>query len=1047
MQLQKRLVLFHYILDQIGYEDFETVRNEFNAKQTGGVSSGLSFFASAVLARDARKLPDQDVARYDEAILGYEKKLRDNRAEPYLHFKYYQWFALFFSEYYFDRYAQDAVGLLADLNDYLTTHKEHYDPIELYQKSDLKKLAYWISTGGGKTLLMHCNHWQITKYFPHWENIILLTPNEGLSQQHYEEFEKSGIPAKRYSGSEESLKTESGEVLIIEITKLVQGKEGEGVSVDVDYFSEAKNLLYIDEGHKGQRSEEQTWKKLRQYITRSDDSFTFEYSATFGQIVTNASKDLLQEYGKSIIFDYSYKHFYFDGYGKDFTVFNLDNKNAEYNEAQRKELFAASLLSFYEQLVLFEKYQEELRPYKVEKPLWVFVGSRVIGGSGSLTQADNQNISDVSLIIHFLAEMLESPKELDSLITKILGDASQYRNEDGEEIFKDSFEYLKKNKPKADAVLRKVFHGVGSLEAFTIKNADGEIGLKVKNSKDGKYFAVINIGDVAKYGKKLEEETEGRLVLQDDVFTDSMFQSISEPDSPITLLVGAKKFIEGWNSWRVSSMGLLNIGQSEGTQIIQLFGRGVRLKGKNFSLKREEPDAEYFIRALQKISIMGLNATYMNSFLDKIGKEVPEYTEVTIPITLNNEQKWKNRLLTLTAGNKDGLHDTLLELVYDTAVAKRVTLDMRSRVTLGRGNAVDGSIGATAVTSTDTVKDNIFATYHSFLDFQELYLEANRFKQLRGYKNLLISQATIATLFKKGGFSVYTHKGQFGLPEALDGSLARAASTILKDYITKFYADYEKKFISETATIGVLDKKQQDALFPEQREIIVRVPKDNRKFVEALESQIAELGTGDNKVLPTLHVGQHLYSPIVTYPKSDEQKQIKSVPTRLNEGEEVFLRHLREYIAEDAALGDKATLKGSEVYVLRNLSVRGVGFFMDSSMFYPDFIVWITRKDSQHIHFVDPKGILMGQTHFNNPKVLWCTEDVKQIETKVKADLKKQKKSVDVRVSGHILSVSPFDKVKTTWTAEKDVTEDDFKKHHILFIEESKEYIKKLLNY
>jgi len=33
------------------------------------------------------------------------------------------------------------------------------------------------------------------------------------------------------------------------------------------------------------------------------------------------------------------------------------------------------------------------------------------------------------------------------------------------------------------------------------------------------------------------------------------------------------------------------MGRDEGPQIIQLFGRGVRLKGKNYSLKREEnPD-------------------------------------------------------------------------------------------------------------------------------------------------------------------------------------------------------------------------------------------------------------------------------------------------------------------------------------------------------------------------------------------------------------------------------------------------------------------------
>ncbi len=171
---------------------------------------------------------------------------------------------------------------------------------------------------------MHCNYWQIIKYFREWENIILITPNAGLSQQHYDELKESGIDAKLYSGSEESLKTKEGEILIIEITKLTKDKEGEGVSVDVDYFSESRNLVFIDEGHKGQRSEEKKWKNLREHITRSDDSFTFEYSATFGQIISNSTKDLLQEYSRSIIFDYSYRHFYADGYGKDFSVFNIE---------------------------------------------------------------------------------------------------------------------------------------------------------------------------------------------------------------------------------------------------------------------------------------------------------------------------------------------------------------------------------------------------------------------------------------------------------------------------------------------------------------------------------------------------------------------------------------------------------------------------------------------------------------------------------------------------------------------------------------------------
>ena len=221
---------------------------------------------------------------------------------------------------------------------------------------------------------MHINYWQILKYSKNnWDNIILITPNEGLSKQHYEELKLSGIPSKLYDGNIDNLKTREGEILIIDIYKLTEEKKGEGVSVDVSFF-DGKNLVFIDEGHKGQRTEEQKWKKLREEIGRN--GFIFEYSATFGQVI-GKNKDLLEEYAKAIIFDYSYKYFYTDGYGKDFYVYNI--REDAYTEAQRDLLLTAGLLSFYEQLLIFEKHKEELRKYNIEKPLWIFVGSKVTG--------------------------------------------------------------------------------------------------------------------------------------------------------------------------------------------------------------------------------------------------------------------------------------------------------------------------------------------------------------------------------------------------------------------------------------------------------------------------------------------------------------------------------------------------------------------------------------------------------------------------------------------------------------------------------------------
>ena len=69
-------------------------------------------------------------------------------------------------------------------------------------------------------------------------------------------------------------------------------------------------------------------------------------------------------------------------------------------------------------------------------------------------------------------------------------------------------------------------------------------------------------------------------------------------------------------------MGLLNVGRTEGSQIIQLFGRGVRLKGYKFSLKRSsklDPSLQpaskpRFMHNLETLNIFGIKADYMEQF-------------------------------------------------------------------------------------------------------------------------------------------------------------------------------------------------------------------------------------------------------------------------------------------------------------------------------------------------------------------------------------------------------------------------------------------------
>ncbi len=1024
IQLSKKLVLFRFILKQFGYDDFMSLRAEFNIRETGSNASGRSYFAGILVNRSPLIIEKHSLFVYDEAIQGYEKKLREHRAEPFFTLKYYQWLALLFTEYYLDRYASDKTVFIRDLNAFMRQCSD-FKEMDDYTENDLKKLAFWMATGSGKTLLMHCNYWQILKYLKNWENIILITPNEGLSRQHYEEFTQSGIGATIYSGSEESLKTRDGEVLIIEITKLTANKSDEGVRVDVDYFSESRNLVFIDEGHKGQRSEEKAWKKLREYITRGEGSFTFEYSATFGQIIGGADSDLLREYGRAIVFDYSYRHFYTDGYGKDFAVFNIDAQN-DYSKAQNRLLLTAGLLGFYEQLTLFEAYREELRTYNIEKPLWIFVGSRVIGnGSKTLSLADKQNVSDVSHIVNFFTFVLSRPAEFQKDIDKILSGQSGLTEASGDDIFKNRFQSLHIQKPSAEQIIQTVFNGTSGIEAFQIKQADGEIALKARNSDH--YFAVINIGDVPKYAKKLEEDTDGELTVQDNFFTTSLFHGISSPTSSIHILIGSKKFIEGWNSWRVSSMGLMNMGKSEGPQIIQLFGRGVRLKGKSHSLKREDADAPYHVKALQTLSIFGLNASYMNRFLSEIEKEVSEYTDFPVDIRFNRKDRWNGRIVTFKRQGDFKEHNIALACLPE--VSRRVSLDLRNKV-----RVTTGGFNSQVAEDMEGFNVNFLLKFIDFIDFDALTLEAGRYRLLKGYTNLIVMKSAIKAVIRGGDYTLFAHPGQFGLTEVVSGKIQNIATILIKDYINKFYADKEKAFLTRHLTYEMLNTDIHGVLFPEANRIIVKAPRQHLSVIEDLKTGIEELYKNDSEILPTIHFGNHLYSPIVSWEKGERFNEIKTVPTRLNQGERDFIVHLRGFLIEAA---DR--FKDKDVFVLRNLSQKGIGFFIESSSFFPDFILWVATGNKQHIYFLDPKGIRETR-NFNNPKVIFCREQTADIEQKINEDLKNDDMELSVTVSAYILSITPFKEIAPIWGAGGAALE-EFTENHILFINESKAYL------
>src|SRR5205823_2870028 len=240
------------------------------------------------------------------------------RGEGPIVWKYFQYLTLLFTEIYLDRYFRDPKALLAALNAQVAAYnadKCEADQIASFDQvaeawPQLNKLAYWSATGSGKTLLMHANILQyqhaLEKHGRRRElnRILLLTPNEGLSQQHLREFETAGISAELFNKEGRGLFAGQA-VEILDIHKLKEEMGEKTIAIDA---FEGNNLVLVDEGHRGASAgEEGAWMRFRNLLC--EKGFSFEYSATFGQAV-KGSQGLTDLYAHSTLFDYSYRWFY-----------------------------------------------------------------------------------------------------------------------------------------------------------------------------------------------------------------------------------------------------------------------------------------------------------------------------------------------------------------------------------------------------------------------------------------------------------------------------------------------------------------------------------------------------------------------------------------------------------------------------------------------------------------------------------------------------------------------------------------------------------------
>ena len=1036
-RFDESLVLFKYLLSLFGKDSLDSLCQDMKADdKEGWDSQNISNFYHHLTNQffDFPGISKEKLLQYDQNITSHTLAISNQRDQ--FRWKYFQYMALLFTEIYLDNYFNNQEKFLEDLNalvQKMNQEREEQEKINPYKPEDLNKIAFWQATGSGKTLIMHINVLQYKHYLEksgrrkELNKIILLTPNEGLSEQHKTELIVSGLSADIFNKDDLSLYA-GRSIEIIEISKLAeQGKEK---TVSVDAF-EGNNLVLVDEGHRGSGGE--VWLDMRNRIC--ENGFSFEYSATFGQAMKAVGKnEIVQTYKKCILFDYSYKYFYSDGYGKDYSILNLAE---DHFDNQRQLYLTACLLSFYQQLKIYEEKKRVFAPYFIEEPLWVFVGSSV----NAVRSENKKNVSDVIDILNVLQYFLNQTSDSVNFIDRLLNGCSQLQDNKGNDLFAGRFSYLIASYLSPEDIyqdIRKVVFNNplqgAKIHIDNLKGVQGEIGLRLGEAD---YFGVINVSDDAKLISLCEEN---EFDVSSKEFSQSLFHKLSSTDSKVKILIGSKKFTEGWNSWRVSTMGLMNVGRSEGSEIIQLFGRGVRLKGYHECLKRSSAlygiQPPKYIDLVETLNIFGVRANYMKQFRDYLEVEgvkgSEDLEEIKIPClpclhNLGNPKLKVPQLKKDVNFKKNGPKPCLEEpdkyLKKNPVVVnwypKIEAMQSKSNPSKALSVFMEGKLG----------KEQC-----AFIDYDALFFDLQKYKNERCYYNLSISKNIIQRLLERQDWYIlYIPEQELQFTSFEKVRLwQEIASALLKKYCDRFYnarqLDYEKdkiefRYIDEVEAELIMKEKSGN-LFDEFTFLVEKSKEDIIVRLKQLKAQIesGEFKDWNFQNISSFVFDRHLYKPLIHI----DGTEVKVMPVALNKGEKTLVEDLKKfYISEKSYFVDR------ELYLLRNLGRgRGISFFQANN-FYPDFIMWLVTGDKQQIIFLDPHGIRMIQEGFNDPKIQFAHE-IKLLEQQIGDPL--------VTLESFIISITPFNQVGL-W--DKTLTRKDFEEKHVLF-QENEGYVRKL---
>ncbi|GHP72029.1 helicase [Helicobacter pylori] len=788
----------------------------------------------------------------------------------------------------------------------------------------INRLAFYMATGSGKTIviikLVELLSVAMGMGLIPKKNIMFFSANENLIKQFEKEIEKYNR-GKDYSKQIDFKNLKSithkdfyhapKDSVINQIAlfyyraDLMSDEESkENLLNYKDYWDNGENYVILDEAHKGNKSES---KRQAIFSLLSLRGFLFNFSATFTE-----ESDLITS-----VYNLSVGEWVKLGYGKESVLLKKNNLNAfkdlkDLNDREKEIALLKALLL----LGMQKRYKTE--GYFHDPLMLVF------------THSVNVKNSDAEIFFKTLARVIENDDGNDFLKAK----------EDLLEELKDPEFLFSANKDK-DYKVEVFKEGLKSMdfkglkeEVFYASNGHIEVIINPKNNQEiafklntsDKVFCLIKIGDITEW--ICEKLKSVKVVSKNLSFKEeSYFSQIDR--SSINILVGSRTFETGWDSTRPSVILFLNIGLDDDAKklVKQSFGRGVRIESvKNQRQRLAYLDIDEAIKKdlkpnaamLETLFVIPTNHASLEAILT-IQKESENGGE--------NRGSWREIKL-----EKTRIEHALFVPCYRKEPTSILELPENASFKMSGENFKD-------------LKEyfNLMSEKHFILK-HEIY-DPKDYAQLKE----MIQKAR----FKK--VSTWHYKDLDYMISEIKGKLY-PNQKVPKDEFNAL--DSEK--IVHFKRIKVKADKQEE-LIKTIQEVKEHAPLDKETLrIKIAQGEIDPYDAEKHKQDKTFKVDgaellklkEHYYTPLIKAKDCDWLKHVVKVKSEID-----FLQELQDQETTKTLQENYDFWAFSKIDEhLDNLFIPYINNVAERR-FFPDFIFWLQKGDTQIICFIDPKGI------------------------------------------------------------------------------------------